>query len=48
MPELALLNYHPIPSLKCDLGYPHYAMEEDLQSAVAEFFGKKDVELFAK
>ncbi len=33
---------HLIPGLKCDLGSQHLAMEDDLQSAVAEFLAEQD------
>ncbi len=36
---------HLIPGLKCDLGSQHFAMEEDLQSAVTEF-AKQDTEWY--
>ncbi len=33
---------HLIPNLKCDSGSQHFATEEDLQSAIVEFFTKQD------
>ncbi len=36
LPDLAPSDYHFIPSLKCDLGVRHFAMEEDQQSVVAD------------
>ncbi len=38
---------HLIPGLKGDLGWRHFAMEEDLQSAVAEFIAKQDTEWYS-
>ncbi len=43
-PDLVSSNYHLIPSLKCDLGGRHFIIEDDLQSAIAEFFAKQDPE----
>ncbi len=44
--SLALSDYYLIPCLKRDLGGQHVAMEEDLQSAVAEFLAKQDAEWY--
>ncbi len=38
---------HYIPGLKRDLGGRHFTMEEDPQSAVAQFFLKQDVEWYS-
>ncbi len=38
---------HLIPGLKHDLGGWHFTMEEDQQSAVAEFFVKQDTEWYS-
>ncbi len=43
LPDLAQSDCHLIVGLKCDLGNRHVAMEEELQSTVAEFFVKQDV-----
>ncbi len=36
-----------IPTLKYDLGSRHIATEEDLRSAVTEFFAKYDAEWYS-
>ncbi len=46
-PDLALSDCHVIPSLQPDLGGPHFAMEENLQSAVAKFFAKQGTEWYS-
>ncbi len=38
---------HLIPGLKHDLGGRHFAMKEDLQSVVAEFFTKQETEWYS-
>ncbi len=38
---------HFIPDLKRDPDSQHFAMEEDLQSAVSEFFVKQDSEWYS-
>ncbi len=44
--DLPPSNYHLIPSQKRDLGGRHFAMEEDLQCVVVEFFVKQDTEWY--
>ncbi len=39
-PDLVPSDYYLIPGLKLDLDGRHFAMKEDLQSAVAKFFAK--------
>ncbi len=43
----AVYTVNLILSLKCDLGGRHFVTEEDLQSAVAEFFAKQDGEWYS-
>ncbi len=45
-PDLAPSDYHLIPHLKCNIRGRHFIIEEDLQSAVAEFFTKQDAEWY--
>ncbi len=47
LPNLALSDYHLIPSLKCDSGGRHFATEDDLQSVVAKFLAKQDAEWYS-
>ncbi len=42
-----MYSTHLIPDLKHDFGSRHFAMEEDLQSAIAEFFTKQDAEWYS-
>ncbi len=42
-----MCRVHFIPGLKRDLGSRHFAVEEDLQSVVTEFFTKQDAERYS-
>ncbi len=46
LPDLASSDYHLILSLKRDLDGWYFAMEEDLQSTVTEFFAKQDAKWY--
>ncbi len=45
-PNLAPSDYYLVIGLKHDLSGRHFAMEEDLQSAIIKFFTKQDAEWY--
>ncbi len=45
--DITTSDHRLIPCLKRDLGGRHFAVEQDLQSMVTEFFPKQDAEWYS-